>query len=75
MGGSIRVTSKIGKGSSFYLTAEFPLQTKGVSEWSVACACARVRILIIDDTSRGEVLCNNLGAANCDAVAKQSGCK
>lgn len=68
MGANIRVTSEVGKGSSFYLSAEFPLRSEVLTKSPWFAHAANAKILIVDDTPRGEVLCNNLGSVNCDAV-------
>lgn len=67
--GTIHVTSEVGKGSSFHFVIECPLQTPAFMESSWSDYTSKVRVLIVDDSARGAVLCTNLGTVNCDVVS------
>lgn len=63
MGGEIKVKSEEGKGSSFYCVIPFPLQPeiKLLSNWEPYKS--KVRILIIDETTRAEVIKRHIGSS------------
>ena len=69
MNGTIGVTSQVGKGTTFRCVIDFPLQTdetETVSPWMTYQST--VRILIVDDTPRGEVIRKHLGLSYCQVV-------
>lgn len=67
--GTVTVKSKIGKGSTFYFVAEFPLQQTARHETPWMLYAATVRILVVDDTPRGAIICNHLATTHCDSVS------
>ena len=69
MGGDIRVESELGKGSTFYCTFEFLLQKDTAPDLPWAVYSSNVRILVIDDTLRGEIICKHTGTKNCENIA------
>lgn len=69
MGGTIRVESDLGKGSTFYCTFPFPLQDKATEETPWADYASKVKILVVDDTLRGEIICKHVGTRNCESIS------
>jgi signal transduction histidine kinase len=69
MSGTIGVTSQVGKGTTFRCVIDFPLQNDDPSTFSPWMAYqSTVRILIVDDTPRGEVMRKHLGFSNSEVV-------
>jgi two-component system aerobic respiration control sensor histidine kinase ArcB len=68
MGGSIRVESELGKGSTFYCTFEFPLQKDTTPDLPWSLYSSNIKILVIDDTLRGEIICKHAGTKNCENI-------
>jgi two-component system aerobic respiration control sensor histidine kinase ArcB len=64
MSGSISVTSQIGKGSTFRCVINFTLQTISTIESPWMSYQSKVRVLIVDDTPRGEVIRKQLSPSN-----------
>lgn len=69
MGGNIYVTSELGKGSAFHITIEFHLQDQEAIELPWESYAAKVRVLVIDDTPRGAVICKHIGCSNCETIS------
>ncbi len=69
MSGTISLTSQVGKGSTFRCVIGFPLQKSAnmTSPWMVYQSI--VRILIVDDTRRGEVMRKQLSPSNSQVVS------
>jgi two-component system aerobic respiration control sensor histidine kinase ArcB len=65
MNGEITVKSEIDKGSTFSCVITFPLQEQAILESPWARYEANTRILVIDDTTRGEVTCKHISPAHC----------
>jgi PAS domain S-box-containing protein len=68
MNGHIFITSEVGKGSCFHVEIELPTQENAIVESAWEPYEANVRILVIDDTTRGYITCNHISLANCDSV-------
>lgn len=68
MNGSIGVSSKVGQGSTFRSVLNFPLQTKSIISSPWLAYQSQARVLIVDDTPRGEITRRHLGSNNCDVV-------
>jgi two-component system, sensor histidine kinase and response regulator len=68
MGASIRVESEPGKGSAFFCVFEFSLQSTAIEEMPWARYSSDIKILVVDDTLRGEVIRQHLGTSNCEAA-------
>lgn len=68
MGGKVIVESEVGKGSTFSCSIPFQLPDISViaSPWETYKS--NVRILIVDDTLRGEVLQRHLASSNVEVV-------
>ena len=62
MNGHIVVTSNLGKGSIFTCEVKFPLQPVAILPSLWDDYKNRVRVLIVDDTARGDVLRKHLGS-------------
>lgn len=70
MSGSIGVMSQEGKGTTFRCVIDFPLDKNENSSFSPWIGYqSMVRILIVDDTSRGEVMRKHLGYSNSQVVS------
>jgi two-component system, OmpR family, aerobic respiration control sensor histidine kinase ArcB len=69
MGGNIQVKSELGKGSTFSCTFEFLLQANATQDIPWALYSSNIRILIIDDTLRGDIICKHAGTKNCEVAA------
>lgn len=68
LNGTINVKSEISKGSTFYFVAEFQLQDQPVGEMPWSPYASTTRILVVDDTLRGEIICNHTATTNCEAI-------
>jgi len=69
MNGTVRVESILGKGTIFHCTIEFPLQDEAIAEQPWAAYAAKIRVLVIDDTLRAEVICKHISSSQCDTTA------
>lgn len=69
MSGTIGVTSQVGQGSTFRCVIEFPLQKTSALSSPWMAHQSTVRILIVDDTSRGEILKRQLSPSNSQVVS------
>jgi PAS domain S-box-containing protein len=70
MSGTIGVTSQEGKGTTFRCVIDFPFENNENSAFSPWMGYqSMVRILIVDDTSRGEVMRKHLGYSNSQVVS------
>ncbi|CAN5318408.1 hypothetical protein BH10PSE19_BH10PSE19_21690 [soil metagenome] len=65
MDGSIKVTSELGKGSTFHCYIPFPLQSEAISQAPWELYESKVNVLIVDDTTRGEVLRRQISPTHC----------
>lgn len=68
MGGTLTVQSEIGKGTVFTCTIPFDLQTAFISADPWESYRAQVKILIVDDTLRGEVLRKHIGSSSSQVI-------
>ncbi len=71
MGGVIEVKSVVGQGSSFKCIITFPLQDDAIIEQPWSTYQSNVRILIIDDTPRGDVLRQQISPTNCQVISSK----
>jgi len=69
MSGTIAVTSKVGRGTTFRCVIRCLLD--GAVDLSAPWALyqAHIRILIVDDTSRGQIIQRQLNTSNCSVVS------
>jgi two-component system sensor histidine kinase/response regulator len=65
MNGAISVKSQVGLGSEFLCTIDFLLQSNAIAQLPWAQYEASVRVLIIDDTARAEVIRKQISQSNC----------
>lgn len=56
MGGAIAAKSRVGIGSTFWITLRLPLQAEQPAEAKPAAALSRVRVLIVDDNSANRLV-------------------
>jgi len=71
MGGVIEVKSVLGEGSTFKCTINFPLEDDAIIEQPWSAYQSSVRILIIDDTPRGDVLRQQISPTNCQVISSK----
>lgn len=70
MSGTISVTSQVDKGTTFRCVINFPLEKNDNITFSPWLRYqSTIHILIVDDTSRGEVMRKHLGYSNCQVVS------
>lgn len=69
LGGTISVESKPKKGATFSCTIPFqlPIASKSQSPWELYKS--RVKVLVVDDTLHGEVLCRHVASSLCELTA------
>lgn len=68
LGGKIQAESTEGVGSSFYFVIKFPLQSESSLTSSWEPYKSSVRILIVDETTRGEVIRRHIGSSLVEVV-------
>jgi two-component system sensor histidine kinase/response regulator len=68
LSGDIRLASKVGKGTTFYFTADFSLQDDAVKAMPWATHALNAKTLIADDSLRGDVIRRHLSPNNCHVV-------
>ncbi|HVW64287.1 MAG TPA: response regulator [Nitrosospira sp.] len=56
MGGTIAAKSRVGIGSTFWITLRLPLQATQPTEAKPAAALSRIRVLIVDDNSANRLV-------------------
>lgn len=66
LGGTIKVKSQLNKGATFTCTIPFQLQSsaRSLSPWDAYRST--VRVLVVDDTLHGEVLCRHIASSLCE---------
>jgi PAS domain S-box-containing protein len=64
MGGNIDVESELGKGSTFFFTISLGIQETSDTKSSWDAYKTKVRILIIDDTLRSQILAKHIASSN-----------
>ena len=69
MSGTISVTSQISQGSTFRCVIEFSLQKEASTQTPWMAYESTVRILIVDDTPRGNVIQRQLSPSNSQVVS------
>jgi two-component system aerobic respiration control sensor histidine kinase ArcB len=69
MSGTISVTSQIAKGSTFRCVIEFALQKEAGTQMPWMAYESTARILIVDDTPRGNVIQRQLSPSNSQVVS------
>lgn len=71
MGSDIEVKSVLGQGSSFKCIFNFPLQDNSIIEQPWSVYQSSIRILIIDDSPRGDVLRQQISPTNCQVISSK----
>ncbi|MGB6977465.1 MAG: response regulator [Gammaproteobacteria bacterium] len=69
MNGTISVSSELGKGTTFSCVVEFPLQKEAISSSPWAAYQAKVRILVITSSLKGEIIAKYLGLTSCQTTS------
>jgi signal transduction histidine kinase len=68
LNGKIELTSTLGKGSIFSLTFDFQLQDASTQDIPWLMYASKVKILVVNDTSRAEIICSHTNAAICETI-------
>jgi len=71
MGGVIEIKSALGQGATFKCTITFPLQDDAIVKQPWSAYQSSVRILIIDDSPRGDVLRQQISPTNCHVISSK----
>jgi two-component system, OmpR family, aerobic respiration control sensor histidine kinase ArcB len=69
MSGTISVSSQVGKGSTFRCVIEFPLQKASTLASPWMAYQSAVRILIVDETPRGQIIRKQISPSNSQVVS------
>lgn len=68
MDGHIQVSSELGKGSTFHCYIPFPLQSQAIAQAPWELYESKVNVLIVDDTTRGEVIRHQISLTHCQVT-------
>lgn len=71
MSGTISVSSQVAKGTTFRCVIDFPLQKEAITKYPWMAYESSVRILIVDDTPRGNVIQKQLSPSNSEVVSSK----
>jgi two-component system sensor histidine kinase/response regulator len=69
MNSTVNVTSELGKGTTFSCMIEFPLQEGAISSSPWTAYQAKVRILVVSNSLKGEIIGKHLGVTSCQTIS------
>jgi two-component system sensor histidine kinase/response regulator len=69
MNGTISVSSELGKGTIFSCVMEFLLQTAAINTSPWTAYQAKVRVLVISNHLKAEIIAKNLGVTSCQTTS------